>query len=99
MIVSSWADLYVSLFRQIYLDNKSLFSKGQSFNGGKRADIGYKDGMVAPKLVIDDIYLETNVSAAGIISKIQAICNLCHINPNVISIEYAKKSKTDHQQI
>lgn len=93
VIVSSWADLYVSLFRQIYLDNKSLFSKGQSFHGGKRADIGYQDGMVAPKLVIDDIYLETNVSAAGIISKIQAICNLCHINPNVISIEYAKKEQ------
>lgn len=91
VFVSSWADLYVSLFRKIYLENKSTFTIGQSFNGGKRMDIGYKNYMVAPKLVCDDIYLETNVSASGIIGKIQAICNLCNIDSDIINIEYVQK--------
>lgn len=89
--VSSWTDLYVKLIQVFFADNAKCFTLNESFGNGTRADIGSKENMIAPKWVCEDVYLETNVSATGIIGKLRYACMLCHTDCDSIKIGYNKK--------
>ena len=80
--VSSWTDLYVTLFAYLYEDYPHLLKPGMSFSksGSGRVELGNADvsrKMMAPKLIPDtDLYLETNISASNIVSKIKFLLDL-----------------------
>lgn len=97
--VSSWSDLYVQLIKRLYQDRSYRFKLGQSFNCGTRIDIGTKDKMVAPKQICNDVYLETNVSASGVVGKLLAVCAFCSIKPEQIQIGYNKKQNVTSSEL
>ena len=99
MLVASWTDLYVQLVKRFYHDKGYCFKIGQSFNRGSRIDIGPKDNMVSPKQIDNDVYLETNVSASGIVGKLLAVCDFCAVNPELIQIGYNKKERSTYSDL
>lgn len=89
--VSNWTELYVKLFQRIYSDYAGSIPVGRSFYKSGRTDFGTVNGMTAPKRIIEDYYLETNISATEIVKKIAALLDICEISPNDIIIEYQEK--------
>ena len=97
-LVSNWTELYVKLFKSIYADYSGIIPIGQSFYKSGRLDFGAADGMTAPKHIIDDYYLETNVSATDVVKKIAALLDICGIPSDNVVIEYQVKKPTDDAQ-
>ena len=56
--VSNWTDLYVKLFKHIYADYSAAISVEQSFFKSGRQDFGSVEGMVAPKQLLNSIFLK-----------------------------------------
>jgi len=97
--VANWTDLYVKLFKQLHTDNADIIPVGQSFSQGGRPDFGHAEGMTAPKNIVDDYYLETNISATDIVKKIAVLIDICSISPANIVIKYqGKKTASDEQE-
>lgn len=91
----SWTDLYVKLVATLYDDYSSVIPVGKSFTGLGRADFGNKEiakTMVAPKPVYLQMYLETNLSATNIVSKLKALLDICNVDYDNVVVEYQKKS-------
>jgi len=93
--VSNWTELYVKLFKSIYTDYTAIIPIGQSFYKSGRLDFGAADGMTAPKQIIDDYYIETNISATDIVKKITALLDICGISSENVVIEYQEKKPSD----
>lgn len=96
--VANWTELYVKLFKRIYEDYSAVIPIGQSFYKSGRMDFGTIDGMAAPKHIIDNFYLETNLSATDIIRKIAVLINICGIYPDDVVIEYQEEKSADDSQ-
>lgn len=85
---NGWNALYISLIREIYHNHKDSFPIGKNVTTGNRIDTGHPDEMIYPKLIVDGIYLECNVSATGVVHKIRAFMELCGISKDDIVIRY-----------
>ena len=95
-IEKKWRDVYISIVRALYEQYPNAIPKGKSFSGKGRVDFGnrlYARFMIAPKEVVNNMYLETNLSATDIVGKIKALLDLCHIFYDDIIIKYGYKDE------
>ncbi|MCD7827863.1 MAG: hypothetical protein LUG85_04940 [Clostridiales bacterium] len=88
----SWSDLYAKLIRKIYRDYESLFYRNMRFAGSGIVDLGSQEGMMRPRIIASNVYLECNVSATGIVKKIRWVLNYCSINPEDVTITYRRRN-------
>lgn len=91
---TSWTDAYVKLMAALYDDYADDIPIGKSFTGDGRVDFGNRElakSMKAPKRVFMEMYLETNLSATNIVSKIKALLDICRVDYENIIIEYEPK--------
>lgn len=96
--IHSWTDLYVGLIRLLYEDYSDRFPVGKYFNGAKRIDFGdysLSKNMVAPRKIYDNLYVETNLSARGIVEKIRALLQRCLVDFENVVIRYVNRRTTD----
>lgn len=96
--ISNWTMLYVKLFQCFYTDHEGSIPIGQSFYKNGRRDFGAANGMIAPKHIIDDYYLETNYSATEILKKIAALLDICDISTGDVVIEYQQNKSSNEAQ-
>lgn len=92
--VSSWKELYVKVFQNLYEDYDYKIPKNKSFNlGNGRMDFctqEYYPSMVAPKEIERGFYLETNLSATNIARKIKLLLDICLVDEENIVIEFER---------
>lgn len=97
--VSSWKELYVKVFRNLYEDYDYKIPKNKPFNlGNGRMDFctqEYYPSMVAPKKIERGFYLETNLSATDIVRKIKLLLDICLVDEENIVIEF---ERSDNKQ-
>jgi len=96
--VVNWTDLYVKLFKQLHTDYADIIPVGQSFSKNGRSDFGHAERMTAPKHIVDDYYLETNINATDIVKKIVVLIDICNISFADIVIEYQCKKIASEEQ-
>lgn len=94
--LDSWKQLYVEVIRCLYEDypntlssyiNKNLSGQGRS----DFADDACQRFMTSPKLISNGLYLETNLSATDILSKIKSILDICRVDYENLEIQYTVK--------
>lgn len=93
----SWTDLYVKFISFLYEDYPDGLPIGEYFHGAGRIDFGdysMSEDMVAPKQICDNLYVETNLSATNIVSKIKALLDHCLIDYENIVIYYESKDSS-----
>lgn len=90
--VSSWADAYELIFKYIYHYYSECIPMHESFvKNGQKIDCGSKQdsfSMRRPRQITSDCYIETNLSAKGIIKRIKALLSFCNIEQGELSIYY-----------
>lgn len=93
--ISTWKQLYVSVFEKLYKDYDKIIPLNQSFNSGKgRMDFcntEYYSSMVSPKEIVFGKFLETNLSATDIVRKIKLLLDICLVDTENILIKYEPK--------
>lgn len=87
---NGWNELYINLVKSIYKEYKEIFPVHCKLSTSSRVDIGVADGMVNPKEISDNLYLECNVSATTIINKLRALFKICGIDHHDVVIKYSK---------
>lgn len=95
--VNNWNKLYTRVVAYLLADYPHVLKKylNQNIRGRGRYDFSDEDNMqlmAAPKKVADNFYLETNLSATDIISKIKQLLNICNVDYEnlLICFIYAK---------
>ena len=88
-----WNAIFHALVQAIYREYKDVFPVGKSLSSSTRVDTGAPDNMIYPKEIADGIYLECNVNANGIVSKLRSLMDICHIDYSNIEIQYRVKGK------
>lgn len=94
--VKNWCNLYTVICNYFYNKHREVFLNfsGKSLNAENgRIDFGYKEKketMVKPRLISENFYIETNLSADQIIDKIKRIISLCNESLNDVVIKYIK---------
>lgn len=91
--IKNWTDLYVKLFSQIYEEFGASIPVNRSFYGSGRSDFGDGAKMTAPKQIVGNYYLETNISATDIVKKIAALMDICDIAYSDVIIRYEKRGE------
>ncbi len=91
---TGWNALFINVVRLIYQDCKETFPVGKSLSASTRIDIGPVENMINPKEIADGIYLECNVSATGIVNKLQSIMNYCGLDYDCLVIQYRRNDKS-----
>ncbi len=87
---NGWNELYINLVKLIYTECTETFPISCKLSSSSRIDIGNSDGMVNPKEISDNLYLECNVSTTTIINKLRALFKLCGIDHHDVVIKYSK---------
>ena len=95
---SGWNSVFINITRAIYQDCHTKFPVGHSLSSSSRIDIGSPEGMVYPKEIANGIYLECNVSASGVVSKLRALMVICGMNYSDVVIEYRQNVKQSKVQ-
>lgn len=100
--VKNWSDAYVQtvscLFNHYSKEIKSLI--GKNIGGRECVDITDERGkrdLIAPKEITGGLYLETNCSASGIISKIRQLMDICGIDYSNVIIRYMPRRASQKQ--
>ncbi|KJJ74454.1 hypothetical protein [Clostridium sp. FS41] len=100
--VKNWSEAYVQtvscFFDDYSKEIKSLI--GKNIGGRKCVDITDEQGkryLIAPKEITGGLYLETNCSASGIISKIKQLMDICGIDYSDVIIRYMPKGASQKQ--
>ena len=88
-----WNAIFHALVQAIYREYQDVFPVGKSLSSSTRVDTGAPDNMIYPKEIADGIYLECNVNANGIVSKLRSLMDICHIDYSNIEIQYRVKGK------
>ena len=95
--VNNWTKLYTGVVAYLLDDYPHVLKKylNRNIRGRGRYDFSDEDNMrlmSAPKKVADNFYLETNLSATDIISKIKQLLNICNVDYEnlLICFIYAK---------
>lgn len=92
---SSWKKVYVGIVSLLYEDyqdtinnykNSNLFGRGRS----DLADYEHQSSMVSPRMVTNDLYLETNLSANDITVKIKKLLDICLVDYENVKIRYTR---------
>lgn len=94
--LKNWTDLYIKFVRYLWQNYSQLLAPyiGRNWGRGTRADLSDTDeGMIAPKKVVDNLYLETNLNAHDILKKLRLVFAICGIEIDEVSIVYTQKSK------
>lgn len=100
--VKSWTQVYVQAVNCLYADYPEEIKNlnGANIGGSGRIDIADAvtvDQMTAPKELPDGYYLETNLSATDISSKIKQLLDLCRVDyENVVITYFSTKSETEN---
>ena len=97
--VNSWTQLYVQVMECMLDDYPDILKSllNQNISGQGRYDFADEYSMrtmTAPKKVADNFYLETNLNATDIISKIRHILDICNVDYENLIIKYIKKEYT-----
>lgn len=95
--VDSWTQVYIQLVTFLLEDYPDVFKRlmNQNVNGRGRSDFSNKQGarqMVAAKKITEDFFIETNLSATDIVSKIRRILDICNVDYENVVIRYIKKN-------
>ena len=94
--LESWKQLYVEVIKCFYEDypdvlssytNKNLSGQGRS----DFSDYAHRDQMTSPKEIFDGLFLETNLSATDITSKIKHVLDICCVDYENLEIRYTVK--------
>lgn len=104
--LDSWNQLYVGVIKCLFEDYPDTLSSfmNKNISGQGRydfADNSHREMMTSPKLVTDGFYLETNLSATDIISKIKHMLDICQVDYENLEIRYVAKTAatlTDQSQ-
>ncbi len=91
---TAWNALFINVVRLIWQDCKETFPVGKSLSASARIDIGPVEDMINPKEIADGVYLECNVSATGIVNKLQSIMNYCGLDYDCLVIQYRRNDKS-----
>lgn len=91
--VNNWTKLYTGVVAYLLDDYPHVLKKylNQNIRGRGRYDFSDEDNMrlmAAPKKVADNFYLETNLSATDIISKIKQLLNICNVDYENLLIRF-----------
>lgn len=93
---SSWKQLYIKVFKKLYDDYADVIPLNKSFNTvNGRMDFCTSEHyglMVAPKEILNEKYLETNLSAIDIVRKIKSLLDICLVDEENLIIKYEKKA-------
>ena len=94
--INSWADLYVEILKCLIDDYPDIVSdlKGENINGfGRNAfgDAGSQYMMRVPKQVMEDFYVEVNISATDIIKRLRNLLDRCRVDYENVEIIYSRK--------
>lgn len=92
--IRNWTQAYVQTLKCLFEDYPDRISsmQGKCIRGKGRIDIADtvgSDAMLAPCEIADDLFLETNESAADIIKKIGLFLNLCDVDYDEVKILYS----------
>lgn len=92
--VRNWTQAYVQTVKCLFEDYPDRIAslRGRSIRGKGRIDIADtigSDAMLAPREIADDIFLETNESAADIVDKIGLFLKLCDVDYDEVNILYS----------
>lgn len=94
--ISSWKQLYVNVFKKIYEDYADRIPVNQSFNDvNGRSDFCTSENytlMAAPRKIVDEKYLETNLNATDIVRRIKRILEICLVDDENLLIKYEKET-------
>lgn len=89
---TSWNELYVKLVRELYSDYESLFQHDIHFAGSSRVDLGSRAKMTYPRAISNNVYLECNISATGIVNKIRWLLDYCSVSIDDVIITYHQQN-------
>jgi len=100
-----WRETFVQFVSLLYMDYANLFIPGSTyFWDGERKILGTesdREKMLAPKSIPGtNLFLETNLNANDIVSRIKTLLDYCHVDYKNVVIIYKKKavgSKTDRE--
>jgi hypothetical protein len=92
-----WREIYVTFVSLLYKDNADLFRSGSTFFwNGERKIFGTesdKERMLAPKPIPGtNLYLETNLNANDIVSRIKTLLDYCHVDYKNVVLIYKRKA-------
>ncbi len=95
--VYSWTQAYIQVVSFLLEDYPDVFKRlmNQNINGRGRIDFSNQQGarqMVAAKRITEDFFIETNLSATDIVSKIRHILDICNVDYENVEIRYVKKN-------
>ena len=101
--ISNWTQLYVKVLACLSEDYPDEFLQMYNTNisGGRRIDFGTQQSsekMRAPKKVSDNLYVETNLSATDIVSKIRILLDRCNVDYENLEIYYVKLEATQQAE-
>lgn len=99
VFISNWAQLYVKVLAHLSEDytHEFLQMHGTNISGGRRIDFGSSkaaEKMNAPKMVDYNFYVETNLSATDIVTKIRLVLDRCNVDYEKLEIRYKKIDST-----
>lgn len=102
--VRNWTQVYVQTVMCLYDDfpDKICSLTNSSLRGRGRIDITDSagvDAMIAPKKIIDDIYLETNESTDTIVAKIGKLLDICKVDYENVVITYSTSKSENSGEI
>lgn len=97
--ITNWTQLYVNVIACLSKDYPDEFLRMYNTNisGGRRIDFGTQkasEEMNAPKKVSDNFYVETNLSATDIVTKICILLDMCNVDHENLEIYYIKSEQT-----
>lgn len=96
---SGWNATFINLVKAFYSDHQENFPTECRLSNSSRIDIGSSAGMTYPKKITEEIYLECNVSATGIVNKLRSLMEILRIGYDDLVIEYRSNSNhTDNTQ-
>ena len=94
---SSWTNLYVDIISILYKNYPDIFKSLSSFPNSTRIEFGTKEDknrMTAPKVVSNDLCVETNFSATDLVKRLKTLLSMCGLPYNALQIVYEKRSDT-----
>lgn len=94
--VDNWSQAYVRVVKVMFDDYPEIFKRmlNKNIAGHGRIDFADENNvryMVAPKIVSENFFVETNLSATDIVSKIRMILTLCNVDHENLVITYTKR--------
>ncbi len=101
--LSNWTQLYVKVLVCLSEDYPDEFLRmyNTNINGGKRIDFGTQTAsaeMRSPKMVSDNFYAETNLSATDIVTKIRILLDRCNVDYENLEIYYTNLNSTQQAE-